>query len=187
MNAKSSDIQAGYIARNSIWDKLVWSGLRNNALDGIVGDSLRSLIVIGGRCQLDISDISAVTADNVDAPSSSAVAWSTALLSLPTSRLFSSPFSAGPVLSSHFYDIQSLPSYLLSPPSAEGDASHTGAPGCNVEVVLRGVVDINKEGRGRPKEGTGDGSEAAMEGTLYARGPGMGAVLGQEGDGANEG
>ncbi|KAI9633181.1 uncharacterized protein MKK02DRAFT_18555 [Dioszegia hungarica] len=160
MNAKSSDIQAGYIARKGIWDKLVWSGLRNDALDGIPGDSLRSLIVIG------------------DTPSSSAIAWSTALLSLPTARLFSSPFSAGPVLSSHFYDIQSSSSHLISPPSAEGETSHTGAPGCNVEVVLRG---------GRPKEGTRDGSEVAMEGKLYARGPGLGAVLGKEGEGANEG
>lgn len=113
-------------------------------------------------------------ADLIDSPSESAVAWSNALISIPASRMLSSSSSAGPILSSHFYDIQSVENLLQSSQSAKSSTAHTGAPVSNVEVVLRDVLldgDVKK-----PKEGSMDGAEMPIKGTLYARGPAFGVI-----------
>lgn len=130
--------------------------------------------------------INRASADISETPTESTLAWSNALLSIPTARLFSSDASTGPILASHFYDIQSSTSYLSSSPNGDAGAgsSHTGAPTVNVEVVLRGVVEVVSGEK--PKEGNG-GSEVAIEGALWARGPTLGERISKGGEPVKEG
>jgi long-chain acyl-CoA synthetase len=44
--SKLNDLANGHISRDSIWDKLVWRSLRNNAIGGLAGDRLRALIIV---------------------------------------------------------------------------------------------------------------------------------------------
>lgn len=110
-------------------------------------------------------------ADKTDCPSEYILAWSNALLSIPTARMRSSDLSAGPILSSHLYDIQSSSKYLTSAPTGGGEVSHTGAPVVNVEVVLKGVKEASVIAKGE-----GRGSADPIEGELWARGPAFGVV-----------
>jgi long-chain acyl-CoA synthetase len=98
------------------------------------------------------------------------------LLSLPLTRLHPSPYSAGPVFVSHYYDIQSaqIPSAYLdkvfTSTIQQGEKkAHVGAPGSNVEVKLVG------EG----VEGAEEGGEKS--GRVWVRGPAIGERLGVEG------
>lgn len=103
---------------------------------------------------------------SAETPPSSTIALSHLLLGVPTSRLHPSPRSAGPILASHFYDLQipAVPNYLtpLTFDSGSGERAHTGPPAVNVEVKLVGdKVDTEVQG-GDP-----------LEGRLWAGGPGM--------------
>lgn len=84
------------------------------------------------------------------------------LLGMPVSRLQDSPLSSGPILVSHFYDLQtpSIPDPQASPAFSSSERSHTGPPAVNVEVVLKGDK-VETEG-GEP-----------LEGQLWARGPSL--------------
>jgi long-chain acyl-CoA synthetase len=99
--------------------------------------------------------------------------------------MYPSEYSAGPILSSHFYDVQSSASDLLDPPTEDGATAHAGAPVINVEVVVRDVD--SQESTKRPVEGSWDGSEGAIQGSLWARGPAMGEVLGRASQNGIEG
>jgi long-chain acyl-CoA synthetase len=122
-------------------------------------------------------------ADIIDAPSDSVIAWSNALLSIPTARMHSSDLSAGPVLSTHFYDIQSSPKYISTPPTESGGGSHTGAPVVNVEVVLKGVEEALESEKGKQ----GEGSSEPIKGRLWARGPAFGLICGESGGVGSDG
>jgi long-chain acyl-CoA synthetase len=82
------------------------------------------------------------------------------LLGMPTSRLYPSNLSTGPVLVSHFYDLQtpSIPNPTAELDFGSSERAHTGPPAVNVEVVLKGD-NVHTEG-GEP-----------LEGRLWARGP----------------
>lgn len=82
------------------------------------------------------------------------------LLGMPISRLHPSQFSTGPVLVSHFYDLQtpSIPDPRARLDFSSPERAHTGPPAVNVEVVLKGGK-VHTEG-GEP-----------LEGRLWARGP----------------
>ena len=87
------------------------------------------------------------------------------LLSMPFTRLHSSPYSTGPIFVSHFYDLQTPFIPNLSGPvqyySTGGDKAHTGPPATNVEVMLKGdkvAPAADDEGR-------------ALEGEVWVRGP----------------
>ena len=114
----------------------------------------------------------------VDAPTSAAVAMSNLLLSLPVSRLFPSPYSTGPIFVTHFYDLQSvgtLPASLRGTFSAnDGAKCHVGAPGSNVEVVLKNpAIEDQVQIPGEK-----------LSGRIWARGPAMLEICGQAmGDG----
>lgn len=92
--------------------------------------------------------------------------------------MYTSSLSAGPILALHFYDIQSSPQHLSSAPRSDGPAAHTGAPTSNVEVLLRDVIgrDVREQ---RPQEGSRDGAEAPLRGTLFVRGPTLGEIVGR--------
>ncbi|ORY27329.1 hypothetical protein BCR39DRAFT_560061 [Naematelia encephala] len=144
---KLAGIKGGHVSRDSWTDKLALRNVRGGVLGNLVGESLRSVFLVGD-----------------DFPDPSAIALSHLLLSLPVPRVFISPSSAGPVLATHYYDIQSPgvhPTHLFQNPPADGEASHAGAPASNVEVVLRGS----------------EGELGEMKGTLWVRGPGVGEVV----------
>lgn len=88
-----------------------------------------------------------------------AASRSHAVLSLPLSRLTTSPYSSGPLFASHFYDLQSpvVPD-VFAPATTGGQKAHTGPPASNVEVVLRGIVEPMVE-------------EGEVAGRVWARGP----------------
>ncbi len=132
-------IRHGYIARQGWADALV-SGARKGVLGGLV-DSLRAVLVVG--------DISYAAASR-----------SHAVLSLPLTRLTASPYSAGPVFASHFYDLQSPVVPDVFTPAAGGRKAHTGPPASNVEVLLRGVDEPMPE-------------EGEVAGRVWLRGPGV--------------
>lgn len=91
------------------------------------------------------------------------------LLGVFSSRLHSSPLSAGPIFASHLYDLQipAIPDLSVPLDFRSGARAHTGPPAVNVEVLLKGA-----------KMET-DGGEP-IEGSLWARGPGMLEQLGQD-------
>ncbi|KAL1408830.1 hypothetical protein Q8F55_005644 [Vanrija albida] len=150
-----NNIRGGYVARGSFADKWVFAGVRRAVLGGVAGDALRAVVVVG------------------DAPSPALSTLSAALLSLPISRVASSPLSTGPLFASHFYDLQStqVPDVLKRVRGDDGPG-HTGAPASNVEVLLKGAGTNTKE--------TGDASPYA--GRLWVRGPPVLERLGESSD-----
>lgn len=84
------------------------------------------------------------------------------LLGVPTSRLHQSARSAGPILASHFYDLQipSIPDVQAALDFESDNVAHTGPPAVNVEVKLLG------------KKVAVEGGEP-LEGSLWASGPAM--------------
>ncbi|WWC67281.1 uncharacterized protein I206_101189 [Kwoniella pini CBS 10737] len=152
---KSHSIRAGHIDRDSLWDKVLWSGMRENVLGGIAGQRLRGVILVG------------------DAPPPDALASSHLLLSLPLTRLHPSPFSTGPVFVTHFYDLQSPGvGHVLKEVDMWDGASvhhsggsekvHSGPPASNIEILLKGdkVNEVYEEEEGRP-----------IHGSIFIRGP----------------
>ena len=51
---KLAELANGYISRTGFWDRLVWGPLRNNTLQGIAGDKLRAMIVVGGQSAVSL-------------------------------------------------------------------------------------------------------------------------------------
>lgn len=45
---KVSDLAAGHVSRDGLWEKYIWSDFRGGILSGLAGESLRSVIVVGG-------------------------------------------------------------------------------------------------------------------------------------------
>ncbi|TYJ57458.1 hypothetical protein B9479_001775 [Cryptococcus floricola] len=146
---KAHGLRSGHVDRDSIWDKIIWSGMRENVLGGVAGHKLRAVILVG------------------DAPPASALGASHLLLSLPFTRLHPSIYSTGPVFASHFYDLQSpgvnhiLKDVDLWESPASGDKSHSGPPSSNLEVLLKG------EGIDKAHDENGKW----LEGRIYLRGP----------------
>lgn len=96
--------------------------------------------------------------------------------------MLSTQRSAGPIVSTHFYDLQCSTAYLASEPCIDGPRSHIGAPTINIEVVLRGIGEVShdaEKGETQSRSTTvappGYGADEAIRGKLYARGPAFGA------------
>ncbi|WWC57626.1 uncharacterized protein I303_100158 [Kwoniella dejecticola CBS 10117] len=159
---KGHSIRAGHIDRDSLWDRVLWSGMRENVLGGIAGQRLRGVILVG------------------DAPPPDALASSHLLLSLPLTRLHPSAYSTGPVFVTHFYDLQSpgvghllkeVDMWDTSAGTATGhhgvngkEKVHSGPPASNVEVLLRGDhVNAAYEDEGEDAR--------AIHGQIWIRGP----------------
>jgi hypothetical protein len=45
---KLPSLRSGHVSRNGLWDKYVWSGIRESAFGGVAGEKLRGVIVVGG-------------------------------------------------------------------------------------------------------------------------------------------
>ncbi|OCF34867.1 hypothetical protein I316_03413 [Kwoniella heveanensis BCC8398] len=147
---KNHSIRAGHIDRDSLWDRVLWSGMRENVLGGIAGQRLRGVILVG------------------DAPPPNALGASHLLLSLPLTRLHPSLYTAGPVFVTHFYDLQSPGvSHILKEVNLwkSADKVHSGPPASNVEVFLKGdkVEDGHTNDQG--------GEAKAIHGGIWIRGP----------------
>ncbi|KAK8844727.1 hypothetical protein IAR55_006577 [Kwoniella newhampshirensis] len=143
---KSSSIRAGHIDRDSLWDRVLSSGMRENVLGGVAGQRLRGVILVG------------------DAPPPTALGASHLLLSLPLTRLHPSIYSTGPIFVTHFYDLQSPGvSHILKEVDLwrSADKVHSGPPATNVEVRLKGEgVDAAHDAEG-----------SWIEGRIWVRGP----------------
>ena len=100
-----------------------------------------------------------------DAPPTESLGLSHLLLSLPLTRLHSSPFSTGPLFVTHFYDLQS-PSPDLSL-NFSSNKAHCGPPASNVEVLLNGP-DV---------EATGE-EHGVLKGRVWVRGPSVLEIVG---------
>ncbi|KAF8634354.1 hypothetical protein AX15_000965 [Amanita polypyramis BW_CC] len=140
MRHKKSGIAEGFVSKESLWDRLVFDGARAKILGEGAG-TLRSVIVGEGFLAGDKQTKSRIA------------------LSVPLISCFTHAVVAGPVLSSHAYDLQALP--------VSGKA-HVGPPSVNVEVKLTGVDDEAVEKGGDPV------------GMAVVRGPSVGAVDGLE-------
>ncbi|WVW81314.1 hypothetical protein I302_103305 [Kwoniella bestiolae CBS 10118] len=150
---KGHSIRAGHIDRDSLWDKVLWSGMRENVLGGIAGQRLRGVILVG------------------DAPPPDALGASHLLLSLPLTRLHPSPYSTGPVFVTHFYDLQSpgvghilkeVDMWESKTPSGKPEIVHSGPPASNVEVILKGD-EVEK--------GFKEDGDEPIDGKIWIRGP----------------
>lgn len=143
---KARDLSHGHVDRDGIWDKILWSGMRENVVGGVAGRKLRAVILVG------------------DAPSPTALGASHLLLSLPLTRLHPSLYSSGPVFVSHFYDLQSpgVNHVLKQVDMWEStEKSHSGPPASNVEVMLKGE-DVDE---------AHDRGDKWIEGRVFIRGP----------------
>lgn len=49
IGSKSTENNSGYLSRTGIWDKLVWASVRGGVLGGLLGNRLRTIIVVGGE------------------------------------------------------------------------------------------------------------------------------------------
>ncbi|UOH79436.1 hypothetical protein LQV05_000441 [Cryptococcus neoformans] len=143
---KARGISYGHVDRDGIWDKILWSGMRENVMGGVAGRKLRAVILVG------------------DAPSPTALGASHLLLSLPLTRLHPSLYSSGPVFVSHFYDLQSPGvNHVLKQIDMweSAEKAHSGPPASNVEVILKGEgVDEAHDKGGK-----------WIEGRVFIRGP----------------
>lgn len=97
-------------------------------------DGLRALFVVGGQylgltkstpVQILIRSAISIT----ETPDPELTLKAQMLLSMPFTRMYATPLSAGPILVSHFNDLQS---------EGKEGTMHSGAPASNVEVMLKG-------------------------------------------------
>ncbi|WVQ82846.1 hypothetical protein IAT38_004981 [Cryptococcus sp. DSM 104549] len=150
---KAHGLKAGHVKRDGLWDKVLWSGMRENVLGGVAGQRLRGVILVG------------------DAPPPTALGASHLLLSLPLTRLHPSIYSTGPIFVTHFYDLQAPGvSHILKEVDLwkSADKVHSGPPASNVEVLLKGEhVDAGHEEKGDEKSGEGK----VIQGRVWVRGP----------------
>ncbi|CAK5277771.1 unnamed protein product [Mycena citricolor] len=121
---KMASMSEGFIAKDGLWDRLVFDAARAKA----IGDGSNALRAI-------ISSEGSIPANEL-APSRIS-------LSIPIINCYSHPLVAAPVLASHALDVQDLE------PDSTGPA-HTGPPGINVEVKLVGVEDDRVESGENP-------------------------------------
>ncbi|CAK5279607.1 unnamed protein product [Mycena citricolor] len=121
---KMASMSEGFIAKDGLWDRLVFDAARAKA----IGDGSNALRAI-------ISSEGSIPANEL-APSRIS-------LSIPIINCYSHPLVAAPVLASHALDVQDLD------PESTGPA-HTGPPGINVEVKLVGVEDDRVESGENP-------------------------------------
>ncbi|WVN88510.1 uncharacterized protein L203_103721 [Cryptococcus depauperatus CBS 7841] len=143
---KVHSIKSGYVDRDGLWDRVIFSGMRENVMGGVAGHKLRAVILVG------------------DAPPPMALSASHLLLSLPLTRVLPSLYSSGPVFGTHFYDLQSPGmSHVLKDVDLWKSTSktHSGPPASNVEVVLKGEnIDLAHDEQGQ-----------FIEGRVWIRGP----------------
>ncbi|KAF8160591.1 hypothetical protein BJ912DRAFT_1150914 [Pholiota molesta] len=136
---KIAGLTAGFVTNQSLWDRLVFDAARAKVL-GHAAPMLRAVIVSEGAIPNDLLTPARIA------------------LSVPIVNVFTHPLSPAPVLATHPLDLQELPNV---------DA-HTGPPGINVEVKLRGVDDDAVEGGADPV------------GEVLTRGPPVGKRVGLE-------
>jgi long-chain acyl-CoA synthetase len=117
------------LAREGIWEKLLWRGVRGrkNVVGGLA-EKLRWVGVVGGSFSSFLSmlaehmDWSLIlcSCSCIDLPSQSLYLSSLVQLSIPVTRITSSSVSTSPIFASHFYDFQQIPtsSTPFSPSSA---------------------------------------------------------------------
>ncbi|KAK2460525.1 hypothetical protein APHAL10511_006995 [Amanita phalloides] len=134
---KKASIAEGFISKESLWDRLVFDGARAKIIGEGAG-TLRCVIVSGGKSN----------------PLQSRTA-----LSVPLINCFTHGAVAGPVLASHPFDLQDLPT---------SGFAHMGPPSVNVEVKLIGVDDSAIEKGGDPV------------GVMIVRGPSVGTQDGTD-------
>ncbi|KAF9476592.1 hypothetical protein BDN70DRAFT_882203 [Pholiota conissans] len=136
---KIAGLAEGFITNQSLWDRLVFDSARAKVL-GHAAPMLRAVVVSGGPIPNTL------------------ILPARVALSVPLVNAFTHPLSPTPILASHPLDLQELPN----------EDAHTGPPGINVEVKLRGVDDDAVEGGADPV------------GEILVRGPPVGKRVGLE-------
>ncbi|KAG6886016.1 hypothetical protein C0993_006132 [Termitomyces sp. T159_Od127] len=137
---KLAGLNEGFVTKESLWDRLVFDNARATIL-GDMAPTLRGVVVSGGCL-----DAAVVTPARI-------------ALSIPIVNAYTHPLVPGPVLASHPFDLQDLPTLK------DSLVAHVGPPSVNVEVKLIGVDDAKVENGGDPT------------GNLLIRGPPVGKLL----------
>ncbi|KAG2146901.1 uncharacterized protein EDB93DRAFT_1147985 [Suillus bovinus] len=123
---KFASLTEGFVAKDSLWDRTVFSSAREDVL-GKMADTVKAVVTSGGPL-----------------PSDTLVPARLAL-SIALINTYTHGSAAGPLFATHAFDLQMLPS---SSPTAE--PAHVGAPSVNVEAKLAGVKDDVVEQGGDP-------------------------------------
>jgi len=130
----------GYLAKTGWMEKLVWG--RARTASGLGLERLRALVVVDGqsidreshggcRKPADRANADEPAGDmTTDSPDPDLSIKAQLLLSMSFTRLTTSKLSTGPIFVSHFNDLQVG--------GLKDQRMHTGAPGSNVEVLLKG-------------------------------------------------
>ena len=140
---KVAALAEGFLSKESLWDRAVFDGAREHVL-GRMASTLKATVVGGGECFSDTLVLAPMWFPGSlpnDALTPARVA-----LSVPLIRTYVHPLICGPMLATHAFDLQSLP-------SAEGEQAHVGAPSVNVEIKLVGIDDAAVERGVDPKGG----------------------------------
>ncbi|KAG2077832.1 acetyl-CoA synthetase-like protein [Suillus decipiens] len=114
---KFASLTEGFLTRDSLWDRTVFSSAREDVL-GKMADTVKAVVISGGLLPFD------------------ALVPARLALSIPLINTHTHGSAAGPIFATHAFDLQILPS---SSPAAE--PAHVGAPSVNVEAKLIGVND----------------------------------------------
>jgi len=146
---KLAALAEGFLSKESLWDRMVLDGAREHVMGRMAG-SLKAVVVSG------------------DSFPNEALTPARIALSVPLINAHIHASTSGPVLATHAFDVQSLP-------SANGEQAHVGAPSINVEVKLVGVDDAAIEKGHDPK------------GKLLVRGPPVGVPLPDDANDEDEG
>lgn len=125
---KLTGVTEGFIAKESLWDRVVFDGARTKIL-GEGAATLRGAIVSGGLIEAKIMTPARVA------------------LSIPLVNSLTHPLVSGPVLASHAFDLQDFPAPSNGPLSP---VAHTGPPSVNIEAKLVGVDDDQVENGANP-------------------------------------
>lgn len=114
---KFASLTEGFLTRDSLWDRTVFSSAREDVL-GKMADTVKAVVISGGLLPFD------------------ALVPARLALSIPLINTHTHGSAAGPIFATHAFDLQNLPS---SSPAVE--PAHVGAPSVNVEAKLIGVND----------------------------------------------
>jgi long-chain acyl-CoA synthetase len=129
---KRSALSAGFISKDSLWDRLVLDAARADVMGAGAG-TVRGVIVASGTMT------GAIVVDTL-VPAQVA-------LSVPLVRVHAHPAVVGPATASHALDVQMFP-----PQGGKfANVAHGGPPAINVEAKLIGVDDEAVEKGGDPE------------------------------------
>jgi len=122
---KLAGLANGYVGKEGPFEWLVWNRLRTSL-------PARGHLVASLRAAFIVQDTPAATLKAED------IEVARTVLSVAVSRIFVSPYSTGPILATHLYDLRPTVLSRTIGSLPVDSIPHLGPPASNVEVVLKG-------------------------------------------------